>query len=60
MWFAFVILETGISLFLERKHPIRVWQKKQEVWRNPRKYVLPLIVCVIALAPYLMGRRIMI
>jgi ABC-type branched-subunit amino acid transport system permease subunit len=44
-----------ISLYLERKFPIRQWQKKQEVWRNPRKYILPIIVCVVALAPYLLG-----
>ena len=52
---AFTVVETGVSLFLERRFPIREWQKKQEVWRNPRKYILPAIVCVIALAPYLLS-----
>lgn len=49
-----VVMETGVALLLERKYPIRSWQKKQEVWRNPRKYVLPVIVFVITFAPYLL------
>lgn len=52
----FTVIETIVPLYLERQFPITVWQKKQEVWRNPRKYILPLIVCVLALAPYLFGR----
>jgi|GEM_PF-675316 len=48
-------IETGISLLLERKYPIRSWQKKQEVWRNPRKYILPIIVFIISFAPYLLN-----
>ena len=51
--FIFIVLETCVVLFLERKYPIRDWQKKQEVWRNPRKYVLPLIIFVTALIPFL-------
>jgi len=47
-----VVVETGIALLLERKYPIRSWQKKQEVWRNPRKYILPVIVFAITFVPY--------
>jgi len=46
-------LETGGVLLLERKYPIRNWQKKQEVWRNPRKYILPIIVFTIVSMPVL-------
>jgi len=51
--FIFIVLETGIVLFFERKYPIRDWQKKQEVWRNPRKYILPIIIFIISLIPLL-------
>lgn len=52
---SFAVVETGISLYLERRFPIREWQKKQEVWRNPRKYILPAIVCAISLVPHLLN-----
>jgi hypothetical protein len=51
----FTIIETCVALLLERKYPLTLWQKKQEFWRNPRKYILPIIVCGIALTPYLLG-----
>lgn len=50
-----IILETGIVLLLERKYPIRSWQTKQEVWRNPRKYILPIVVFVATAIPFLFG-----
>jgi hypothetical protein len=51
----FTVVDTVLSLYLERKHPIKTWQKKQEVWRNSRKYIVPATVCVVAMAPYLLG-----
>jgi hypothetical protein len=51
----FTVVDTALSLYLERKYPIKTWQKKQEVWRNPRKYIVPATVCVVAMAPYLLG-----
>ena len=50
-----IILETAIVLLLERKYPIRSWQTKQEVWRNPRKYILPIVVFAITAIPLLFG-----
>jgi hypothetical protein len=52
-----VVIETGVTILLERKYPIRAWQKKQEVWRNPRKYILPLIVFAVAVIPILADIR---
>ncbi|MDR1100844.1 MAG: hypothetical protein LBL34_00550 [Clostridiales bacterium] len=52
---ALVVLETAIVLLLERKLPIRNWQTKQEVWRNPRKYILPIIVFLVIFLPYIIG-----
>ncbi|MGX7198762.1 hypothetical protein [Enterococcus nangangensis] len=50
-----VIFETVITLLLERKYPIRSWQTKQEVWKNPRKYILPIGVFTVAIIPYLLS-----
>jgi hypothetical protein len=47
----FTVADTALSLYLERKYPIKNWQKKQEVWRSPRKYIVPVIVCVAAMSP---------
>lgn len=41
------ILETISAVFIEKKYRITGWQTKQELWKNPRKYVLPLIVFVV-------------
>lgn len=38
------LFETILAVILEQKCRIREWQTKQELWKNPRKYVLPLAV----------------
>ncbi len=38
--------ETALAGMLERKRRITGWQTKQELWKNPRKYVLPLAVFI--------------
>lgn len=50
-----IFIDTIIALFLEHRFPILSWQKKQEVWRNPRKYILPLIIFFITFIPYLLN-----
>jgi hypothetical protein len=55
MGISFAVINTLVSILLESRCPITNWQTKQEVWRNPRKYVLPVLVCAVALAPYFLG-----
>lgn len=38
------VLETTVSYNLEQKMPLKTWQTKQELWKHPRKYILPIIV----------------
>lgn len=38
------LLEVFLGIYLERKHRITGWQTKQELWKHPRKYLLPAIV----------------
>ena len=48
-----IIFETHFSTMLENKHRIVGWQTKQELWKNPRKYILPLGVFTCATIFYL-------
>lgn len=41
-----VFLETALAGILERNYRIKGWQTKQELWKNPRKYILPLVVFI--------------
>lgn len=38
------LLEVFLGIYLEKKHRITGWQTKQELWKHPRKYLLPAIV----------------
>ena len=46
------LLETILAVTLEKKYRITGWQTKQELWKNPRKYVLSLTVFVIVSVYY--------
>ena len=41
------IVEAIVAIILEKRYRITGWQTKQELWKNPRKYVLPLMVFVM-------------
>jgi len=41
-------LEVYITVYLEKHKRIAGWQTKQQLWRNPRKYILPAIVFIVA------------
>jgi len=41
-------VEVLITIYLEKKYPIQGYKTTTEVWRNPRKYILPAIVFVLA------------
>lgn len=45
---AVVSLEVYITVYLEKHRRISGWQTKQQLWRNPRKYILPVIVFIVA------------
>lgn len=50
-----VPLETVVAQMLEKKCRISGWQTKQELWKHPRKYILPLTVfAFVALYSFLM------
>lgn len=36
--------ETFFAVFLEKKYRITGWQTRQELWKNPRKYIIPLMI----------------
>ena len=38
------VIEPIITFILEDKFVLTNWQTKQELWKHPRKYILPLIV----------------
>ena len=44
----FVILDTGISFYLEKNHPIKGKKTTIEIWRSPRKYILGCLVFLLA------------
>ena len=39
---------TILSVILEWKHPIRGWKTESDLWHHPRKYLVPLIMLLIA------------
>lgn len=41
------LLEVFLGIYLEKKHRITGWQTKQELWKHPRKYLLPAIVFLL-------------
>lgn len=50
------VLETITAVILEKRYRITKWQTKQELWKNPRKYILPLMIfAVVSIYNYLTG-----
>lgn len=47
---AAVIIEIGLASYLETKQRITDWQTKQQLWRNPRKYIMPVAVFIACCA----------
>ena len=44
-----IALQSAIlSVLLEWRHPIRNWKIESDLWRHPRKYIVPLIMLLIA------------
>ena len=43
-------VEVFVATLLEKRFRIDNWQTKQELWRKPRKYVLPLLIFFISAA----------
>ena len=37
-----------LSVILEWKRPIRNWKTESDLWHNPRKYIVPLIMLILA------------
>jgi len=37
-----------LSAFLEWKHPIKNWKAEPDLWHNPRKYIVPGIMILVA------------
>ena len=37
-----------LSVILEWKHPIRGWKTESDLWHHPRKYLVPLIMLLVA------------
>lgn len=44
----FPLQSAVLSAALEWKHPIRGWKTESDLWHHPRKYLVPLIMLVIA------------
>lgn len=46
-------LEVAITIILEKKWRLTNWQIQKELWRNPRKYIAPIIVFLVTTAIFL-------
>lgn len=44
----FALQSAILSVILEWKHPIRGWKAESDLWRHPRKYLVPLGMLLIA------------
>ena len=44
----FAIQSAILSVILEWKHPIRGWKTESDLWHHPRKYLVPLIMLLVA------------
>lgn len=46
---ALIALQSAIlSVLLEWIHPIRNWKIESDLWHHPRKYVVPVVVVMLA------------
>ena len=48
MLLLFALQSAILSVILECKHPIRSWKTESDLWHHPRKYLVPLIMLLIA------------
>ncbi len=44
----FALLGAVLSVLLEWKIPIREWKTESDLWRHPRKYLVPLLLLLLA------------
>lgn len=44
----FSLQSSVLSVILEWKYPIRHWKTESDLWHNPRKYIVPLIMLILA------------
>lgn len=44
----FALQSAILSVVLEWRHPIRGWKTESDLWHHPRKYLVPLIMLLIA------------
>lgn len=47
-FFVFALQSAILSVILEWKHPIRGWKTESDLWHHPRKYIVPLIMLLVA------------
>lgn len=48
MLLIFALQSAILSVILEWKHPVRGWKTESDLWHHPRKYLVPLLMLVIA------------
>ena len=48
MGILFALLSAVLSAILEWKRPIRGWKTESDLWHHPRKYLVPMIMLLIA------------
>ena len=46
----FALQSAVLSAILEWKFPIRDWKTESDLWHHPRKYLVPVMMLMIALA----------
>ncbi|HJA66642.1 MAG TPA: hypothetical protein H9955_10045 [Candidatus Mediterraneibacter cottocaccae] len=44
----FALSGAVLSVILEWRHPIRGWKTESDLWHHPRKYIVPLIMLLLA------------
>lgn len=44
----FALQSAILSVILEWKHPIRGWKTESDLWHHPRKYLVPLVMLLVA------------
>ena len=48
MLLLFALQSAILSVILEWKHPIRRWKTESDLWHHPRKYLVPVIMLLVA------------
>lgn len=47
---AFALQSALATVWLEGRHPLRDWRMESDLWHHPRKYVVPAVMLVLAVA----------